>query len=209
MIRYLYSSTVFVLLVLSGCKCICMDAKTPHDVSKLYGTYSVEITKCPWRISKADVMVKLKEKMGTHLADSSDAWNVGDGQVVDLEIKITDTENEHILPLATLCIPSCWTLCAIPLFRTIDHNVVCEIECAGMAHNASTEIEETRIFSSQPWSYMPILWHDIGSGFDENRSSWDENQEMNSWFADKVAESIAATLTREFYIKATGGNVNE
>lgn len=179
MSRCLSSTVALALFALSGCKCICMDAKTPHDVSKLHETYSVEITECPWRISKADVMVKLKEKMGTHLAGSSDAWNVGDGQVVDLKIKITDTKDEHKLSVlsAILCVPSCWTLVAIPLYGTVDHNVVCEIECAGMSQNASTEIEETSIISSLPWSYMPIWWHDIGFASGEKGPSWNENQE--------------------------------
>ncbi len=99
MMQHLIPTVALAMLALCGCKCVCMDAKTQHDVSNLYGTYSVEITECPWRISKADVMVKLKEKMGAHLADSSDAWNVGDGQVVDLKIKITDTEDEHALSI--------------------------------------------------------------------------------------------------------------
>ena len=138
--------------------------------------------------------------MGANLIDSSEAWNVGDGQVVDLKIRITDTEDEHAFSVlsAILLLPSCWTLVAIPVYGTVDHNVVCEIECAGMTQNASAEIEETRIFSSLPWAYMPIWWHDIGYAADEEGHSWNEDQEMNSWFVDKVAESIVSKLTKEF-----------
>jgi len=213
MSRYLPFATVLAMLALSGCKCICMDAKTPHDLSGLHGTYSVEITECPWRISKTDIMVKLKEKMGSHLANSSEAWNVGDGQVVDLKIKITDTEDEHKLSVlsAILCVPSCWTLVAIPLYGTVDHNVVSEIECASVTHSASAEIEETSVISSLPWSYMPIWWHDIGYASNEKGPSWNENEETKNWFVDKVAESIVASLTKDFYNKATGlgGSANE
>lgn len=211
MMQHLISTVALAMLALCGCECVCMDAKTQHHVSNLYGTYSVEITECPLRISKADVMVKLKEKMGAHLTDSSDAWNVGDGQVVDLKIKITDTEDEHELSIlsAILILPSCWTLVAIPLYGTVDHSIVSEIECPVATQNVVTEIEETRVFSSLPWSYMPIWWHDVGYTSGENGPSWDENETTKNWFVDKVAESIVATLTKEFYNKATGGVENE
>ncbi len=63
--------------------------------------------------------------------------------------------------------------------------------------------------SSLPWSYMPIWWHDIGYTSGEKGPSWDENETTKNWFVDKVAESIVATLTKEFYNKATGGVENE
>lgn len=211
MLQYLMPAVMLAMFALCGCKCVCLDVKTQHDVSRLYGTYSVEITECPRRVSKADVMVKLKEKMGAHLADSSDAWNVGNGQVVDLKIKITDTEDEHKLSVlsAILCVPSCWTLLAIPLYGTVDHNVVSEIECSATTHNVATEIEETIVRSSLPWSYMPICWHDIGYATLDEGEPWCDREDTYNWFVDKVAESIVATLTKEFYNKATGGVENE
>ncbi len=207
---FVYKCLVASLLLaaFSGCECVCMDRVASPPAAEIYGTYRIDITKCPYKIKEVDVYSKLKEKMGRHLVET--AWDVGDNATVDLKVKIADEEKKNLAPVVILCIPFAWTLGAIPVYISTDHHVAIEMECANVTKESTTELEETQVMSSLPWAYLPLLWHDVGMAKGgEGGACWYDDADMNAFFVEQVAGSIVSALTKEFYSKAVGGSGNE